>query len=226
MSLPSQLQPSLSRQHLYTPRSDAGPSSRPFDHNHNDDEMTAHISTPKPRGLKGLGRPWMLGSGSGRRKSESLSRSEGALEGDRRSVSEAAKYHHVVRPTSELRIGPPYGQDPSRFRAPSANFQRKPSIGPHFEESDEGTDVEPDAYSWVDPSLVGSLQLGATVSTLISCGFISTHRTQPRRTSRSEPPSPGGITSRTLIAATQQPLQIPLPPNHQVSFFLKVSDSS
>jgi len=44
------------------------------------------------------------------------------------------------------------------------------------ESGEDEVDIEPDAYSWVDPSVVGTEQLGSSVSTAYNAGLSSTSR--------------------------------------------------
>ncbi|ORX39762.1 hypothetical protein BD324DRAFT_614892 [Kockovaella imperatae] len=89
--------------------------------------------------------------------------------------------------------------------------------GNDYGDVDTDDDTQPDAYSWIDPSLVGREKLRVTVSSVMrnhSTSFADS--SQPTRKStrstQSAPSSPATTVSRTIIDASREPLPDPSTP--------------
>ena len=95
----------------------------------------------------------------------------------------------------------------------------------HLDYADAETDedMQPDAYSWVDPSLVGSDKLRRTVSQdkgRLTPDVMAYHGAQPKRSIKSAPSSPGGTTSRsivTTVSGDQSSFKLPETPKVKAS---------
>lgn len=128
---------------------DAGPS-RISDNN---------MSPPSTRKrLKGL-RPWSF---TGKPKAD------GSIQNGKKKET-APEVSDVLGPYEELRIsdGKPRSPIPPRFT--NAIIEEPNEIHGMEEGDDGGSDEEPDAYSWVDPSIAGTERLRATVSRYEPC---------------------------------------------------------
>jgi len=109
---------------------------------------TSQISQQKPGRLRGL-RPWSFSSRSGGSLSGPSISSPGPAGKATADTSIDGDYARALQSYEQLRLAEPYEKELPRRPTISTRDERQQRWP---ESEDEGTDNEPDAYSWVDPS--------------------------------------------------------------------------